>query len=104
LYSFRISFSAQFVFEKSFRFFSVFHRLNSIADDEADVQDMPVARGPDMPNQPVAQNQPVDEPRPVTPAEHPEAPQEGPLPEAVVNVDFGLIEAGGEVLNLDHIL
>jgi hypothetical protein len=97
LYSFRISFSAQFVFEKSFRFFSVFHRLNSIADDEAEVP-------PAVPNQPAAQNQPVDEPRPVTPAEHPEAPQEGPLPEAVVNVDFGLIEAGGEVLNLDHIL
>jgi hypothetical protein len=93
--------------KKSFRFFSVFHRLNSVAPDDSEALDMPVAHGPDMPAaqyQPASQNQPADEPRPVTPAEHPEAPQEGPLPEAVVNVDFGLIEAGGEVLNLDHIL
>jgi outer membrane biosynthesis protein TonB len=87
--------------KKSFRFFSVFHRLNSVAPDDSEDLDMPVAQGPDMP---ASQNEPSAEPRPVTPAEHPEAPQEGPLPEAVVNVDFGLIEAGGEVLNLDHIL
>jgi hypothetical protein len=42
-------------------------------------------------------------PRPVTPAEHPEAPKEGPLLEVVDDVNFGLIDAGKEVLNLDHI-